>query len=72
LELRNEKPDYSKNWLDLQFTRLENQQIWLYDNLQKEITLKERLQIEKSITNIDLSIALLLVKIETFRRFMKI
>jgi len=44
----------------------------LYDNLQKEITLKERLQIEKSITNIDLSIALLLVKIETFRRFMKI
>lgn len=66
------KPDYNKNWLDLQFIRLENQQIRLHKELQKEITLKERLQIEKSITRIDLSIALLLVKIETSKRYMKI
>lgn len=72
LELRSEKPEYSKNWLDLQFIRLENQQIRLHEELQKEITLKERLQIEKSITYIDLNIALLLVKIETSRRYMKI
>ena len=72
LELRSEKPEYSKNWLDLQFIRLENQQIRLHKELQKEITLEESLQIEKSITYIDLSITLLLVKIETSRRNMKI
>ena len=47
LELRNEKPDYSKNWLDLLFIRLENQQIRLQKELQEKITLKEILQIEK-------------------------
>ena len=71
-ELRNEKPDYSRNWLDKQLARLEFQQSRLQKELGKEITLKERLQIEKSITHIDLSIASLIVKIETSRKYMNI
>ena len=71
-ELRNEKPDYSRNWLDKQFARLEFQQSRLQKEFEKEITLKERLQIEKSITHIDLSIASLIIKIETSRKYMKL
>ena len=71
-ELRNEKPDYSRNWLDKQLARLEFQQSRLEKELGKEITLKERLQIEKSITHIDLGIASLIVKIETSRKYMKL
>ena len=71
-ELRNEKPDYSRNWLDKQLARLEFQQSRLEKELGKEITLKERLQIEKSITHIDFGIASLIVKIETARKYMNI
>lgn len=71
-ELRSEKPDYSRNWLDKQLARLEFQQSRLHKELEKEITLKERLQIEKSITHIDLGIASLIVKIETSRKYMNI
>jgi len=70
-ELRNNsKSNYNKNWLDKQLTRLEFQRTRLQNSLDKEITLKERLQIEKIITHIDLSIAGLIVKIETSRKYM--
>ncbi len=73
LELRNDgKSDYNRNWLDKQLTRLEFQGTRLQKELDKEITIKERLQIEKSITNIDLSIATLIVKIETSRKYIKL
>jgi len=66
----NSKSHYNKNWLDKQLTRLEFQRTRLQNSLDKEITLKERLQIEKIITHIDLSIAGLIVKIETSRKYM--
>jgi len=72
-ELRNDgKSDYNRNWLDKQLTRLEFQGTRLQKELDKEITIKERLQIEKSITHIDLSIATLIVKIETSRKYIKL
>jgi len=71
-ELREDKPDYSRNWLDKQLFRLESQRIRLQQILQKEIALKDTLQIEKSITFIDLSIAGLIVKIETARKHVRI
>ena len=70
-ELRhNSKSNYNKNWLDKQLTRLEFQRTRLQNSIDKELILKERLQIEKSITHIDLSIASLIVKIETSRKYM--
>ena len=72
LKLRNEKPDYSRNWLETQFARLEFQRMRLQKMLEKEIPIRDKLQIEKSITNIDLSIASLIVKIETARKYMKL
>ena len=63
------KSNFSKDWLDKQFTRLELQRARLRRELEKDISLKDRLQIEKFITNIDLSISSLIVKIETSRRF---
>jgi len=70
-ELRhNNKSNYNKNWLDKQLTRLEFQRTRLQNSIDKELILKERLQIEKSITHIDLSIASLIVKIETSRKYM--
>ena len=63
------KATFSKDWLDKQFTRLELQRARLREELDKDISLKDRLQIEKFITNIDLSISSLIVKIESSRRF---
>ena len=63
------KATFSKDWLDKQFTRLELQRARLREELDKDISLKDRLQIEKLITNIDLSISSLIVKIESSRRF---
>jgi len=40
--------------------------------LEKETPVRDKLQIEKSITHIDLSIASLIVKIETARKYMKL
>jgi transposase len=71
-KLREDKPEYGKNWLDKQLFRLESQRTRLQQILQKEIALKDTLQIEKSITYIDLSIAGIIVKIETARKYMKI
>ena len=63
------KTTFSKDWLDKQFTRLELQRARLREELDKDIPLKDRLQIEKVITNIDLNINSLIVKIEASRRF---
>ncbi len=59
---------FTKDWLDKQFTRLELQRTRLLKELEENISLKERLQIEKFISNIDLSICSLVVKIETSRK----
>ncbi len=64
-----DKATFSKDWLDKQFTRLELQRARLRKELEKDIPLKDRLQIEKFITNIDLNISTLIVKIEASRRF---
>jgi transposase len=71
-KLREDKPEYGKNWLDKQLFRLESQRTRLQQILQKEIALKDTLQIEKSITYIDLSIAGIIVKIETARKYVRI
>ena len=60
---------YSKDWLDKQFTRLEMQRARLRKELDEDISLKDRLQVERLITNIDLSISSLIVKIETSRKY---
>jgi len=71
-KLREDKPEYGKNWLDKQLFRLESQRTRLQQILQKEIALKDTLQIEKSITYIDLSIAGIIVRIETARKHVRI
>ncbi len=63
------KVTFSKDWLDKQFTRMELQRARLRKELEKDISLKDRLQIEKFIASIDLSISTLIVKIEASRRF---
>ena len=60
---------YSKDWLDKQFTRLEMQRARLRKELDEDISLKDRLQVERLITNIDLSISSFVVKIETARKY---
>ena len=61
---------YSEDWLDKQFTRLEIQRARLRKELDEDISLKDRLQVEKCITNIDLSISSFIVKIETAKKYM--
>ncbi len=60
---------YSKDWLDKQFTRLEMQRARLRKELDEDISLKDRLQVERLITSIDLSISSFVVKIETSRKY---
>ncbi len=64
-EFHNSKSNSNRNWLDKQLRRLEFQCTRLQEDLEKDVTFKERLQIENSITKIDLSIASFIVKIET-------
>ncbi len=72
-ELHNDnQSSYTKDWLYKQFTRLELQRVRLRKELEEDISLKDRLQVEKFITNIELSISSLIVKIETSRKYMKI
>lgn len=66
------KANFSKDWLDKQFTRLELQRARLREELENDISLKDRLQVEKFITNIDLSISSLIVKIESSRKFVNL
>ncbi len=59
----NEK--FYDNWLDKQFTRLESQRVRLRKELDNEITLQERLQVEKMILDLDSKISSLSIKIAT-------
>ena len=51
------------NWMDKQLTRLESQRTRLRKELDNDITLQERLQIEKVILDLDSKISFLIIKI---------
>ena len=65
----NEKP--YENWLDKQFTRLESQRVRLRKELDNDITLQERLQVEKMILDLDSKISFLSIKIATTNQKMR-
>ena len=67
-ELYEDKTNFSRDWLDKQFTRLEIQRARLRKELDEDISLKDRLQVERLITNVDLSICSFIVKIMTARK----
>ncbi|AFS80248.1 hypothetical protein NKOR_01710 [Candidatus Nitrosopumilus koreensis AR1] len=69
LEIHDDQSNTNKNWFDKQLLRLESQRARLQECLVDGLSSKERLQIEKSITHIDLSIASLIVKIETSKKY---
>jgi len=71
-ELYQDKANFSSDWLDKQFTRLEIQRARLRKEIDEDISLKDKLQIERLITSIDLSICSFIVKIETARKYMKL
>jgi len=58
-EMNEESTD---NWLDKQFTRLESQRVRLRKELDNDITLQERLQVEKVIFDLDSKISSLIIK----------
>ncbi len=68
-EFRESEHLSNKDWFNKQLRRLEFQRVRLQEELEKEITLKERMQIENGISKIDITIASLVVKIETKRRY---
>ena len=67
-ELRNDKSPNHKNQLDKQVIKLDYQKTRLQKELDKDISIKERLQIEKMISDADLRIAAFFVKLVTTRR----
>jgi len=67
-EIRNDKSPTHKNWIDKQVIKLEYQKTRLQKELDKDISIKERLQIEKIISDVDLRIAAFFVKMLTTRR----
>jgi transposase len=71
-ELRNNTSPTNKNWLDKQVIKLEYQRTRLQKELDKEMPIKERLQIEKIISNADLRIAAFFIKLETTRKHFKL
>jgi transposase-like protein len=68
-EIKEEQSHSNKNWFDKQLLRLESQRARLQESLVDGLSNKERLQIEKCITHIDLSIAAFVVKVETSKRY---
>ncbi|MBT5200282.1 MAG: hypothetical protein HOK63_02395 [Thaumarchaeota archaeon] len=68
-EIRKDQSNSNKDWFDKQLQRLEFQRTRLQESLVDGLSYKERLQIEKSITHIDLSIASFVVKIEISKRY---
>jgi len=65
-KLRGEMNEESNdNWLDKQLTRLESQRVRLRKELDNDITLQERLQVEKVILDLDSKISSLIIKIAT-------
>lgn len=67
-EFKTSKTNSNKDWFDKQLRRMEFQRTRLQKEFEKDITLKERLQIENCITKIDLGITSFFVKIETTKR----
>ena len=67
-EIRNDKSPNHKNQLDKQVIKLDYQKTRLQKELDKDISIKERLQIEKMISDADLRIAAFFVKLVTTRR----
>ena len=70
--LKGDKQTYYRNGLEKQFTKLEFQKSRLQKELDKELEFKERYQIEKYILQIDLSIANMIVKIDTSKKFQEL
>ena len=68
-EIRKDQSNSNKDWFDKQLQRLEFQRTRLQESLVDGLSYKERLQIEKSISHIDLSIASFVVKIEISKRY---
>ncbi len=56
------------NWMDKQLTRLESQRVRLRKELDNDITLQERLQVEKMILDLDSKISLLIIKMDTSKQ----
>jgi len=61
------KETYGK-WMNKQLTRLESQRVRLRKELDNEITLQERLQVEKIILDLDSKISSFIIKNETSRQ----
>jgi transposase len=68
-ELSNDKSHTNKNWLGKQLLRLESQRTRFVDSIVDGLSLKDRLQLEKQITLVDMSIANLVVKLETSKKY---
>jgi len=68
-EIRKEQSHSNKDWFDKQLLRLESQRARLQESLVDGLSHKERLQIEKCITHVDLSMAAFVVKVETSKRY---
>ena len=68
-KLRDEmsKETYGK-WLNKQLTRLESQRVRLRKELDNEITLQERLQVEKMILDLDSKTSSLIIRVETSKQ----
>ncbi len=65
-KLRSETNEvYSERLLDRQFSRLESQRVRLRKELDNDITLQERLQVEKIIFDLDSKISSLSIKMAT-------
>ena len=68
-EIRKEQSNSNKDWFDKQLLRLESQRSRFQEMLVDGLSYKEIMQIEKSITHIDLSIASMIAKIEISKRY---
>lgn len=68
-EIRKEQSHSNKDWFDKQLLRLEFQRARLQESLVDGLSYKDRMQIEKSIAHIDLSIASFIVKIEVSKKY---
>ena len=68
----NLRTDYDKNgfddWLNKQLLRLESQRVRLRKELDSDITLREKLQVEKMILELDSKITSLILKLETSKQ----
>ena len=68
-ELSKDKTQSNKNWLGKQLLRLESQRNRLLDAIVDGLSLKDKLQLEKQITLVDVSIGSLVAKLETSKKY---